>query len=178
MKRLTTVVFFAVVALGLCASHEGAAQGVTDDLNSLGLYVGVWKAETVSKDTAYSKAGKRTSETTCNWGPNHGFLICDQIVHNANGDHNDLSIYTYNEKDHTFAFYGLSRDNPPVRAPKFTVEGKRWTYSSEFDDGGKHIRQRTINEFTSPDSVTYRGEYSEDGTNWIVMFEGSNKRVK
>ena len=47
MKRLTIVVFFAVVVKGLCASHEGAAQGVTDDLNSLGLYVGVWKAETV-----------------------------------------------------------------------------------------------------------------------------------
>ena len=148
------------------------------DLSSLGAYLGVWKNEGISKETKYSKVGKNSAETTCNWSPNHGFLVCDQVVQTPNGKGNDLSIYTYNEKDQTFAFYGLSRENKHVRTPKLTIEGNRWTYQGEFDDQGKNIRVRTINEFISATSVTYRTEYSEDSVNWIVMYEGNSKRLK
>ena len=48
---------------------------------------------------------------------------------------NDLSIYTYNETDRSYAFYGSSRNNSRVRTPKLTIEDKRWTYSGEFEDG-------------------------------------------
>src|SRR5260221_13744775 len=91
---------------------------------------------------------------------------------------NDLSIYTYNETDHSYAFYGLSRNNSRVRTPKLTIEEKRWTYSGEFEDNGKKIRFRTINDFTTPATVTYRAEYSEDGAHWTLMSEGATEKIK
>ena len=65
-----------------------------------------------------------------------------------------------------------------MRTPKLTIEDKRWTYSGEFEDNGKKIGFRTVNNFTSSKTVTYRAEYSEDGTHWRLMSEGTNTRVK
>ena len=119
--------------------------------STLGAFLGMWEGKGASKDSAYSKAGPNSAQTNCNWSPNHGFLVCDQIVHLPDGvTQNDLSIYTYNETDHSYAFYGLSRNNSRVRTPKLTIEDKRWTYSGEFEDNGKKIRFRTINDFTTP----------------------------
>ena len=109
--------------------------------------------------------------------PNYGFLVCEQIVHLLDGaTQNDHSIYTYNETDHSYAFYGLSRNNSRVRTPKLTSDDKRGTCSREFEDNGKKIRFRTINDFTTPTTVTYRAEYSEDGTHWTLMSEGTNTK--
>lgn len=149
------------------------------DVDALGAYLGVWEGKGVSKDTPYSKAGNSSAQTNCNWSPNRGFLVCDQIVHTPAGTtQNDLSIYTYNEKDHTYAFFGLSRNDSHARTPKLTIDGKRWTYSGQFDDGAKHIQFRTVNDFTSAATVTYRAEYSEDGTHWTTMSEGTSTKVK
>ena len=159
------------ILLAMCTSPIYA------DVNALGAFLGMWEGKGTSKDSAYSKAGPNSAQTNCNWSPNHGFLVCDQIVHLPDGvTQNDLSIYTYNETDHSYAFYGLSKNNSRVRTPKLTIEEKRWTYSGEFEDHGKKIRFRTINDFTSPTTVTYRAEYSEDGTHWTLMSEGTNTR--
>src|SRR5258706_2240690 len=78
--------------------------------STLGAFLGMWEGKGASKDSAYSKAGPNSAQTNCNWSPNHGFLVCDQIVHLPDGvTQNDLSIYTNNETDHSYAFYGLSK---------------------------------------------------------------------
>jgi|SRR5579872_6196852 len=166
MRHSIWILLVATTAIAMAA----------EDLNSLNAYAGRWKGAGESKDTPYSKAGPSGAETNCNWSPNHGFLICDQMVRNGEG--NDLSIYTYDEKEHSFAFYGISRGNPRARTTKLSIEGKRWTYSSEFENNGKRVQIRTVNEFTSPDLVVYRTEYSEDGEHWILMGEGANRRVE
>ncbi len=145
-----------------------------EDLNSLGAYLGKWKGTGQSKDTAYSKAGTTEAETNCAWSANGGFLVCDQKV--PTGE--DLSIYSYNESDHAFQFVGLSRGSNRVRTLKLTIEGKHWTYQSEAQINGKRVQFRTVNEFTNPDTVTYKAEYSEDGEHWTTMSEGANRRIK
>ncbi len=168
MKNISVVIFLA-----LASSLQAAG------IDALGAFLGMWEGKGTSKDSAYSKAGTNSAQTNCNWSPNHGFLVCDQIVHLPEGTtQNDLSIYTYNETDRSYAFFGLSRNNSRVRTPKLTIEDKRWTYSGEFEDNGKKIRFRTVNDFTSATTVTYRAEYSEDGTKWSLMSEGTNTRVK
>jgi hypothetical protein len=144
----------------------------------LGAFLGKWKTTGEMKDTAYSKARSSVSESTCNWSANHGFLICDQIIESASGPRNDLSIYTYNEQEHAFSFFGLSRNDHEPRATKLTIEGDLWTYWNEEDDNGKHVRFRTTNRFTSQSAVVWRSEYSEDGAHWILMGEGRDTRVK
>jgi hypothetical protein len=94
------------------------------------------------------------------------------------GTRNDLSIYTYNEKEHSFDFFGISRDDAEARTTKLTIQGNVWTYWDEADEAGKHIQFRTTNTFQSPATVVWRSEYSEDGAHWILMGEGTDTRRK
>lgn len=167
--------FMVLAAAMLLAQPAKTPAG----LDALGAYLGVWEGKGAAKDTAYSKAGNSSATTNCNWSPNHGYLVCDQTVHTPEGTtQNDLSIYTYNEKSQSYAFFGLSRNQDRARTPKLVIEGNRWTYSGGFDDGAKHIQFRTVNNFTSPTTVTYRAEYSDDGVHWTTMSEGTSTRVK
>jgi hypothetical protein len=154
------------------APVRAQSPDTTSSLAKLSPFVGKWKTAGEMKDTPYSKARPSLSENTCEWSTNRGFLICDQIIQSASGPRNDLSIYTYNAKDHAFRFFGLSRNDPEPRVTKLSIEGDLWTYRDEEDDNGKHIRFRTTNRFTSPSTIVWRSEFSADGVRWILMGEG------
>ena len=177
-KNFWTVIFLILVVSQLTTAQEIKQPTTGLPVEKLGAFVGKWNGKGELVNSAYSKAQTVSAETDCNWSANHGFLICDQTVHLTDGNQNDLSVYTYNEKDHSYAFFGHSRNDSQVRTPKLTIEGNFWTYFTEFDDGPKHIRIRTINEFKTPSLVTYRTEFSEDGTNWKPMGSGSMTREK
>jgi hypothetical protein len=154
------------------------ARHPADKLEKLGVFVGHWKTTGEMKETAYSHARVKSSdEMTCNWSTNHAFLICDQLIHAADGLRNDLSIYTYNDRERVYAFFGLSRNDAQARTTKLTIEDDLWTYWDEDDDAGKHIRFRTTNKFVSPTTMMWRSEYSQDGTRWILMGEGIDTRI-
>jgi hypothetical protein len=162
----------------ILASHLAIGQqnGATAPLEKLGAFVGKWQGSGEMVNSAYSQAGKNSGETNCSWSPSHGFLICDQTVHLPSGTQNDLSLYTYNESDKSYAFFGHSRNDRNTRSPRLTIEGNIWTYANEFDEGSKHIKMRTVNEFKSPSLMLWRAEYSEDGTHWTSMGSGSMTR--
>jgi hypothetical protein len=174
---LTFILFLSVAPLTPDRAARQAAAPVRNDIMKLGAFIGEWSTKGDMKSTPYTKAASNTSHLTCSWALNHGFMICDQVVQTADGPTNDLSVYTYNDKDDSFAFFGISRNAPRARTPKLTIEGDLWTYTNEFDDGAKHIHIRTTNRFTSANSVAWRTEYSEDGTHWITMGEGTDTRI-
>jgi len=175
MKRnILLIIVVTIVAAQIAIGRQNATQS---PIEKLGAFVGKWEGTGEMVNSSYSQAGKNSGETNCNWSPSHGFLICDQTVHLPTGTQNDLSLYTYNESDKAYAFFGHSRNDRNTRSPKLTIEGNVWTYSNEFDDGAKHIRMRTINEFKSASLVVWRAEYSEDGTHWTAMGSGSMNRT-
>ena len=154
------------------------AQSQSNELEKPARFLGLWKTEGTFKDTPYSKAHTSKSEMTCDWTPNHGFLLCDQIIHTPDRSKDDLSIYTYNQQSNAFSFFGLSPDDTEARTTKLTTEDNLWTYSDEGTEGGKHIRFRTTNKFTTPTTMNWRSEYSEDGVHWILMGDGTDTRVR
>jgi len=174
MRILPIGLFALVLVVGLAPKTRAQAAGI----EKLGAYIGKWKSTGTLLDTAYTKAASAAGETNCQWSASHGFMICDQLVNLSGEVHNDVSIYTYDEKTGTFAFVGVSRDAPRPRTPKLTIEGNIWTYANEFDDGPKHIRFRTVNEFKSANSITWRSEYSEDGIHWTLTGSGNVTRVQ
>lgn len=158
---------------------RASAQAGASGLDKVGAFLGEWKSKGEMRDTTFSKAGSNSATTTCAWSLNHGYLTCDQLVQTPDGPENDFSVYTYNEKDHTYLFFGLSRGDGDARTPKLTIEGNLWTYLGGFDrKDGKHISFRTTNTFTSPTNVTWRSEFSDDGAHWTIMGEGTETRVK
>src|SRR5258708_2747451 len=174
MKRFfSTTVLLVFVLVPLAMGQETKQPATQSPVEKLGAFIGKWEGTGEMVNSPFSKGGKNSGETNCAWSPNHGYLVCDQIVHLPEGTQNDLSLYTYNESDKSYAFFGHSRNDRNVRTPKLTIEGNIWTYFVEFDDGPKHMRIRTVNEFKSASLVTWRSEFSEDGTNWTAMGSGS-----
>jgi len=163
-----------VVPGGMSAPAPAGAPGI----EKLGLFLGRWSTTGEMKATPYSKARKKSDdEMICQWMPNHGFLICDQLIRGAQGTKNELSVYTYSEKDHNYAFFGIARDEKEARTTKLSVDDKVWTYSDESDEAGKRVQFRTVNTFISPTEMRWHSEYSEDGTHWILMGEGKDSRL-
>ena len=162
---------FCLAGLRGNAADPSAPAG---ELDKLGAFVGHWKASGELKDKAETKV---SAEMSCNWAANHGFLICDQMIHTPDGVQNDLSIYTYSEKEHGFQFFGITRGSKEARSTKLTIEENIWTYSSEETNNGKKTQYRTINKFFTPSHVDWRSEYSEDGEHWTVTAEGSDARA-
>src|SRR5262249_18781967 len=143
----------------------------------LNAWVGHWKTQGESMDSAMSKAGTLSSDMTCAWSANHGYLLCDQIIDTPDGKMNSLSVYTYSENEKAFKFYGLDKDGKP-RTTNLTVKGTLWTYAGGFENNGKRTDIRTMNIFTSPDKVLWHTEFSTDGgEHWVLMNQGSNVRV-
>jgi hypothetical protein len=177
--KFLAIVLGVVVAASSHSHTFGAqAQKPAGEIEKLAAFLGHWNASGEVKGSDSGKGSmKINSEITCNWAANHGFLICDQIIHLPDGDRNDLSIYTYSEKDHAFAFFGITRGSKEARTTKLTIEGNVWTYSSSETDGGKQTEYRTTNRFTSTSNLIWRAEYSQDGEHWTTTAEGSDVRV-
>lgn len=174
----TYAAVLSLLAVSLGMSPPLQQPPASAPIAKLAGFLGKWNAAGEMNDTPYSKAHPARSATNCDWSANHGFMICDQLIESSDGLRNDLSIYTYNEKSHEFAFFGLSRNDPEPRATKLTIDGDLWTYSSDDMDGSKRIHFRTTNQFVSPDTVVWRSEYSEDGTHWVLMGQGKDTRTK
>jgi hypothetical protein len=148
------------------------------ELNKVDVWAGHWTTQGESMDSAFSSAGKLSSDMTCAWSPYHGYMMCDQLIDSPNGKMNSLSVYTYSEKENAFKFYGLDKDGMP-RSTAVTVKNTLWTYTGSFESKGKKIDVRTMNIFMSADKVLWHTEYSDDGgQHWVLMNQGSDTRVK
>lgn len=145
----------------------------------LEVWAGRWTITGQAKETPYSHASTFSSETTCGWSANRGYMLCDQLINLPTGAINQLSVYTYSETDKSYKFFGLDQNSDPRVIP-LTIEGNVWTYGGKpFDDHGKQILIRTLNEFVSPALVNFRTEYSDDGgAHWTLMNEGKDIKVK
>jgi hypothetical protein len=181
MRAAAAMVVLCVVLAGASwnRANLAQAQAATTGLEKLSAFQGQWTSKGQMRDSKFSKVGSNSANTTCSWSTNHGYLTCDQLVQTSDAPENDLSVYSYNEKDHSYLFFGLSRGDRDARTPRLTIDGNLWTYLGGFDQkDGKHISFRTTNTFTSPTSVVWRSEFSDDGTNWTLMGEGTETRVK
>lgn len=176
----------STAALVACALLAGSSLAVAahrlhtrDALGALAPFRGEWEGNGETYATPYSAAGTVRVHTSCEWTTNHGFLLCDQMVHGDGRTGNDLSIYTYDDSSHAYQFFGISRGVPRARTPRLTIAGRTWTYASAFDDrAGTHVQIRTVNDVQDT-VITYRTEYTTDGgAHWRLMGQGASRRVR
>jgi len=64
-----------------------------------------------------------------------------------------------------------------VHPTTVVVDDKSITFPYDMQDNGKTVHMRIVNTFTTPDSIDYRQEYSEDGQKWVTMATGVERRV-
>ena len=166
--RMKSVVY--VIAVAACISL-GAAQ--TDDpAKKLGAFLGTWQTE------GMRGTEKLTSKLECRWSPQGLFLVCEQSITTAAGDHRQLTIYSYNAKDNAYTYVTISDPGAKPTSGKVEIKGNIWTYPFSFENNGKTVQIRTTNEFTDARTNIYKSESSDDGgVTWKTVLKGAAYRV-
>jgi hypothetical protein len=166
----------AIVALGIVVafgamSSRGPLSGthhLDPDVEALAAIVGVWQSDTVGGVSALSN---------CAWTPEHGGVVCEQVITGPTGARHALNLYTFDAAEKRYVFYGLPRPGEPMTPVPLGIEGHIWTYSGKGPEAGGPMN-RTINDFSTPGVYSWRQETSQDGKEWAVGRRGQSKRVR
>jgi hypothetical protein len=174
-KNFLRGIYFAVVAastLALASDHL-VTPTIAPELTKMD----VWESQTQVMTTPYSEAASVTSEMTCTWSPHHGFILCDHLMNGVNGVSNSLSVYTYDETNKTYKFFGVDKDDSPREVP-MQVKGNIWSFGTEVKNQDKTIMFLTNDEFLSDKVMHFRTEFSEDnGRNWKELNQGQLTKI-
>jgi hypothetical protein len=169
--RVKAMLCLLVIAIG---SGLGRAQA-DDPAKKLGIFLGKWKTEATF--TGWDKDNKVTSALECRWSPQGAYLVCEQLVKIAGGDHRQLTVYSYNSKDGNYTFTTISDPGAKPSSGTVQINGYVWVYSSSFEANGKTTQIRTTNQFTTPSTEVFKTESSDDGgATWKTVLEGTARK--
>ncbi len=172
-------IYAAIVAASTLAlaSDNLSAPKIAPELSLMNVWVGKWQSQTEVLNTPYSQAASLSSDMTCSWSPNHGFVLCDHLMHGADGTTNSLSVYTYDDRDKVYKFFGVDKDASPREVP-LEVKGNVWSFGTEVQSENKTIMFLTSDEFVSATSMHFRTEFSDDnGQHWNILNQGELTKV-
>jgi hypothetical protein len=133
--------------------------------------VGTWQLSGTRSATAQGAGGGIASTSTCGWSPNGAFLVCDQLVAEA-----DL-LLVYSSADGDASRYqvrSLSPEGGMAHALDLTITDRVWIYSTSVEG----TRVRITKTLTSPDVIRGKEEVSVDGTRWVARAEWTETKVK
>ncbi len=145
------------------------ATAAPDGVGKIQAYAGTWHTEIQHLDTPFSKASKESKTLKNDCWRSVGFFACDQIV---DGDSKALIVFLYNAKNDTYTTYPIPADGGDAGSGKLLIRGNVWTFPWESKDNGKTTYFRVTNTFTSPGTIEFRQEYSEDQQHWTTMATG------
>lgn len=173
-------IYVAVVAASTIAlaSDNLSVEKMSPELSAMNIWVGHWQSQTQVLDTPYSEAATVSSEMTCTWSPDHGFVLCEHLMHQTDGTTtNSLSVYTYDERDKVYKFFGVEKDSYPREVP-MEVNGNVWSFGTEVQNQDKTIMFLTSDEFLSGTSMRFHTEFSDDnGQHWKKLNQGELTKV-
>jgi hypothetical protein len=174
MKYILVV---AMLTMSCVARAAMAADGppVSPELQKLDIFLGYWKFQGQTLDTAYGKAGAWTWNENCRWSDNQDFLLCSFANVWSGKSIHSLVVDTYNKKDHSYWHYELFNDGPSGSRPfisKMTVAGNTWTEYGQDEDHGKKISERITYRYNSPAEVDVEIQLSRDASHWITVDRG------
>jgi hypothetical protein len=139
----------------------------------LSAYTGMWKSEVTSFDTAYSKAGKRSSTLRNDCWRGGDYFACHQIV---DGESKALVVFTFDQKNN-YSSYPITIGTDTVHAGTLVITDKTWTFPWEISENSKTMHFRVVNVFVTPNTIDYSKEYSEDGQHWVTMEKGRENKL-
>jgi len=173
MRWLRWLLVCVVFTAAMAASDNPGAE-------VLGRWVGGnWPLQGRTLDTEFGKAATLKGLSTCNWSPEHVFVICDEVVYVNNNPERNLGVYSFDPKSGKYRYVELTPQGaqPEVSELIITENGSRWEYRGEQEIKGKKIIFHTINVYRDVDHIDWWNEYSTDGgQHWARSAEGTEIR--
>jgi hypothetical protein len=168
MKRTGFIYFFSVICFSINGFCQDGSVLKKNGIEKLSVFLGTWKAENKP-----GSSNLTTSITRCEWSLNGRYLICDQLIHEPDGQTNNLSIYSYDSLSNSYllSLVGIPHTDP-FSIP-MSARGDTLIYSGSYVDKGKKIFTRTLNIFRSSSYYIFISQYSTNGDSWINTLEGS-----
>ncbi len=178
-KRVFAAVAASLVGLSVTIAalpQAPAPPTPGPEVQKLGYFVGEWKFEGDSKESAFGPAGKFSGTETCEWFAGGFQVICRSAATGPAGKVTGLSIFAYDREKKEYTAYGIDSTGFSMLAPG-TVSGDTWTYTWAGTVGGKPAKiQATMR--TSEASYTSRTEGSFGGGSMAPIDEMRVTRVK
>ncbi len=156
-----------VPLLLLVVTFSGPALNAADPYTPLWLYAGSWRVGHNNDQSA--------DKLTNHCALVGRYFICEQTV---NGIPGNLLIFipVPGKPGH----YYTQNVRPEGRASSrgdLEIQGDKWIYSSNWDQGGSTIYYRTTNIFTGRDKIQWEQAESTDNKNWTVKNGGEEIRT-
>jgi hypothetical protein len=171
-KKVFSIV--AVLALSLGLAWTAAAQEAPKpgpEHKALDFFAGKWEFSADMKPGPMGPGGKVSTRDSCDWFEGGFALVCRGEGENPNGKTKSVAIMTYDTDKKAYTYYGVESGMPVAHAAG-QKKGDTWVY--EGDSGG--MKSRVTVKETSPTSYSFKFEFSQDGTNWMTVMEGSAKK--
>ena len=168
---------FVLLLFAPCLAYAQAdqMQKPGPEIQKLGYYVGTWKGEGETKGGPFGKAGKLSSNMTCNWFAGGFHLVCQGDETGPSGTRAFYAITSYDEASKAYTEYSISSFGDTEYERHGTLVGDSLTY---LGDVGASTKFRYTEAHVSPVLYTYRAEVTQGGKPWTTIAEGKITKVK
>jgi hypothetical protein len=158
-----------VTATLLVASAASGAE-----VETFARYAGTWKMQINYVESEHSKARQESMTVKNDCWRSDFFYVCNQIIDDKS---RALIVFFYDPVAKRYGSYPIAVGADTVHPANVLVDEKSITFPYDMQDNGKSIHMRIVNTFTTPDTIDFKQEYSEDGQKWIAMATGVEHRV-
>jgi len=159
----------SVAAAMLVSSLASGAE-----VETFARYAGTWKMQLNYVESAHSKARQESMTVRNDCWRSDFFYVCNQIIDDKS---RALIVFFYDPVAKRYGSYPIAVGADTVHPATVVVDEKSITFPYDMQDNGKTVHMRIVNTFTTPDTLDFKQEYSEDGQNWVTMATGIEHRV-
>jgi hypothetical protein len=174
MKILAGLLVLCAYAGTQSAAPAGPAP--SPGIEVIAAYAGAWRTEIEHFDTKFSKARKESNTLRNDCWRSGEYFACHQYV-----DEKPMVVlvFTYTAKDDVYHSYVIPSDGTEPHLGTLLVRGNNWIFPWEDkDDAGKRYYFQVVNTWSSPDTIEYRQEFSDDKVHWTVAARGHETKLK
>lgn len=173
------LIFGAVCVLAMsamAAAQEPPMPAPTAEHEELAAWVGSWSGKGEMKPGPFGPGGPMTWTEDCNWFEGSRFhVVCRSEGTSPMGPEKSLGITGYNVEKMVYTHF-MVEDTGWSGYAEGTKTGDTWTFQSGETIGGKTYQTRYTITLVNPETMDFSWEVSEDGTDWVVVMEGTTEK--
>jgi hypothetical protein len=148
------------------------------EVKKLDYFTGHWTSEGDVKPGPMGPGGKFHSDDHSEWMDGRFFVVLHSK--SSGGGMPDGTSTAYMGWDPNDKVYTYDEFNSMGEAThsKATVDGDTWTWLNDMKMGAMTMKGRFTMKILSPTAYSYRFEMSTDGSNWTLVMDGKETKVK